>query len=192
MASDASSGAIIRSRNSFRGASHLLSVYVNNDKMHSIGNGYGERDQLIVDNSESCILYGVGGISKLTNDTVKKIGNGAFVHGRSISSINCSNLLSIGNYAFYGATVSSINMTNVSYIGYGSFYRGNGPKNVYSLSVKNILLHTFEKNDGIENVDLPMVSSINNTNVFMNSTGLKNVHLSSVKHLPNQTFCNCS
>lgn len=157
----------------FTGAEHLLSIHIENEKMHSIGNGHGINDQIVVDANESCILYGVGGIVNLSNDEVKKIGLGAFAYCPNISSIECKNTLSIDTYAFYMANgPTSISMPQLTFINQKAFYG----------------------NSGIQYADFPALTSMYNnynTPIFMSCSNLYAINLGQINAIRDRIFRDC-
>jgi hypothetical protein len=117
--------------------------------MHSIGNGYGENDQVVVDSTGKIAKYAVHKISKLSNDTIDTIDTAAFKYHLSVDEVDCKSLTSIGDAAFAGCCISSIkHLQNVSNVGKYAFAYGHGPT-IVDLPLSSMPTDAFYSNTGI-------------------------------------------
>ena len=77
----------------FTGCDNLTSIYIDNTKLKSIGNGYGIDNQVIVDTAtRNTLIYGAQGIINLSNNEVLSVGKNAFANHIKLSSIDLPNV----------------------------------------------------------------------------------------------------
>ena len=58
----------------FDGCDNLISMYVSTSRLSSIGNGYGDEDQVIVSANGQQLIWAVQGACNISNDAVLSIG----------------------------------------------------------------------------------------------------------------------
>ena len=58
----------------FDGCDNLASVHVSSDKLSSIGNGYGDEDQVIVSANGQKLIWAVQGACNISNDAALSVG----------------------------------------------------------------------------------------------------------------------
>ena len=174
----------------FTGCDNLISIYIDNDNIKSIDNGYDNPNQLIVDNTNK-LLYAVQGIINISNDNINYVNDYAFYNHIKLSSIYLSNILSIGNYAFQFANLCSLYSPNVNYIGNEAFKYACGPKKVELPNLSTLSYRsTFESNTGIETADMPVLSVVNRS-TFLSCNNLKSFDGPNVLSVCDAAFKGC-
>ena len=114
--------------------SPLTSVYVANDVLHSIGNGYGMDNTLVVSDNETKLVEFARGISHIKNDTVTTLQEVFTIHSNTLVDLQLSKLDVLNEQAkiSHCANLSSVSLDNVKSMSHNSIYQCD------NLSVLNI------------------------------------------------------
>ena len=109
-------------KGAFTSCNNLSQVYVRNSILHSIDNGYGNVNQIVVNSDETNLILAVGRISQVSNSTVTLIGEYAFYYCSSLTIVSFPNVTSIGECAFcYCPSLITASFPKVTSIGTSAF-----------------------------------------------------------------------
>ena len=112
----------------------LTSVYVANDVLHSIGNGYGMDNTLVVTNDETELVEFAGGIEHIKNSTITALQEDFTIHSNALADLQLSKLdvLNKRTQISHCANLSSVSLDSIRYIGHYSILQCD------NLSILNI------------------------------------------------------
>lgn len=172
---------LYQTKSCFDQCDNLIFMHVSNDTWHSVENGYGIPHQLIVNDDETSVIYGVNGIENALNDSVQDIADYAFSNHAIIKSAKFQNLSGkIGKRAFQQCEqLSDVCIPHAKGICENAFY---GCNNLSSINISSALFidnYAFYECKKLEYVNAEQVLSIGNFNrpgVFENCTSLSSIN----------------
>lgn len=118
----------------FSGNTYLTSIHVDNDVLHSIENGYGIPDTLVVNADETELVSYAPGIERIRNNTIQQLQDGLYIANDNIVDVQLDALQHTTHTDTFVncSKLSSASLSGVEYLIHRSFYDCN------NLSLLNI------------------------------------------------------